>query len=73
MRMSGHEQAVSSAGASHRNPLVTIGMAVHNGADFLAEAIASILGQTFRDSEVNSNESRLVLRRDGDASSGLLW
>jgi glycosyltransferase involved in cell wall biosynthesis len=31
-----------------RDPRVTVGMAVYNGADFVAEAIESILDQIFR-------------------------
>ena len=35
-----------------RDPRVTVGMAVYNGADFVAEAIESILDQTFREFEL---------------------
>ncbi|NJR68855.1 MAG: glycosyltransferase family 2 protein [Synechococcales cyanobacterium CRU_2_2] len=37
----------------HENlPLVTVGLAVYNGENFIREAIDSILGQTFRDFEL---------------------
>lgn len=34
------------------NPTVSIGLAVYNGANFVAEAIEGILGQTYRDLEL---------------------
>jgi glycosyltransferase involved in cell wall biosynthesis len=35
-----------------QDPLVTIGLPVYNGEQFLAEALESLLGQTFRDFEI---------------------
>lgn len=37
---------------SHRNPLVTVGMPVYNGENFLEQAIDSVLCQTFTDFEL---------------------
>ena len=35
--------------ASDKTPCVTIGLPVYNGANFLADAVESVLGQTFTD------------------------
>jgi glycosyltransferase involved in cell wall biosynthesis len=36
----------------HANPIVSVVMPAHNCADYIGEAVASVLGQTFRDLEI---------------------
>jgi len=43
--------AILEQTCSKRRPLISVAMSVFNGADFLAEAVESILSQSFRDFE----------------------
>lgn len=53
---------------SRLSPAVSVGLPVYNGADYLAEAIESILGQTFEDFELllqdnaSSDETEAICR-----------
>ena len=38
--------------AAHPSPRVSVGLPVYNGADHVAEAIESVLSQTYRDLEL---------------------
>ena len=59
----------SSAGAAVRNPKVSIGLPVYNGEKFLAEAIESILGQTFSDFELIISDNASTDRTEEIARS----
>jgi len=65
----GSSSAGSSAGAAVRNPRVSIGLPVYNGENFLAQAIESILGQTFTDFELIISDNASTDRTEEIARS----
>lgn len=58
-----------SSAAAVRNPEVSIGLPVYNGEKFLAEAIESILGQTFTDFELIISDNASTDRTEEIARS----